>query len=377
MEPYLINLDEDDFRSRRFMYVFAEVGKTTKFGPAGDVKPTSVAVLENHMAIKRIEGGLELIGGEGMTFHNGEIVGKDSTVSLSPGDRVVIANDLMIFEWKDKMPPQMVAVDDAISEYHSALRKAMSGGSNDAEMERMRQEFEKERKEWEEKNKANMEKSAANTKKLDQEAIERAKEVAMKQVRELDPAIKDMQQLLKLLCRAFLKIEVSLKAAVDQDTGEQDMAQVEVKMIITNEQSGERVIIDPYEFTNCLSMLKKEIVMFKAALKQGQARTINVEADPVTLLFDKSFLLGNAYIFPEFMAYGLGTDEAEKETEIHSTLAPFNKVRVPLIFAHAFVVAVAAAAPKLTQHSSLPPSLLTSASLSLFSLFSLWHTPVQ
>ena len=48
----------------------------------------------------------------------------------------------------------------------------------------------------------------------------------MKQVRELDPAIRDMQQLLKMLCRDFLKIEVSLKAAVDQDTGEQDMTQV-------------------------------------------------------------------------------------------------------------------------------------------------------
>ena len=113
-------------------------------------------------------------------------------------------------------------------------------------------------------------------------------------------------------------------------------------MIITNEQSGERVIIDPYEFTNCLSMLKKEVVMFKAALKQGQERAIKLENDPVTLLFDKSFLLGNAYIFPEFMAYGLGTDDAEKETDIHSTLAPFNKV----------------------NHCSCPPPLI-SLSLSL------------
>ena len=51
----------------------------------------------------------------------------------------------------------------------------MSGGDKDAEMERMREEFERERKEWEAKNKANMQKSAAAAKKVDQEAIARAK----------------------------------------------------------------------------------------------------------------------------------------------------------------------------------------------------------
>ena len=135
------------------MYIFSEVGKVTTFGPEGDIKPVSVAIFDNHMTVRRDGGSLlcsnfvclfcssltldpcttlaealVLIGGDGMTFVNGDSVKKDQEVPLTPGSRVVIGNDLMLYEWKDKMPDEVMSVDDAISEYHTALNKLMSGG---------------------------------------------------------------------------------------------------------------------------------------------------------------------------------------------------------------------------------------------------------
>ena len=273
-EPYFVNLDEDDFRSRRFMYIFSEVGKVTTFGPDGDVKPVSVAIFDNHMTVRRDGEGhkrgkqtskdlpqtqrsmhpyahhttptadaLVLIGGDGMTFVNGEPVKKDVEVPLTPGSRVVIGNDLMLFEWAGKMPEEVMNVDDAISEYHTALNNLMSGGgggASSAEMDELRAQLEKERKEWEEKHKDMVDKQSTQRQAEDLEAAKRAKEIAMKQVNEMQPAIKAVNGMLKLLSRDFLKIDVSLKAAEDPDTGDQDMTRVNVKLVITNEQSAEK-----------------------------------------------------------------------------------------------------------------------------------------
>ena len=52
--------------------------------------------------------------------------------------------------------------------------------------------------------------------------------------------------------------------------------------------------------------------MFKSCLAKGERRVINDANDPVSLLFDQTFQLGNAYHFPEYMAYYLGTESDEQ-----------------------------------------------------------------
>ena len=91
--PHFINVDEDMFRSKRFMY-FLDKPLTT-FGPKGDIQPLSMNVVKRHCSIEYGTEAHTLIGGNGEVFVNGKRVKKKARVKLSVYDRVVIGGEVM------------------------------------------------------------------------------------------------------------------------------------------------------------------------------------------------------------------------------------------------------------------------------------------
>ena len=95
--PYLINLDEDSFRSNRFMYIIKK--DQTVFGSKGDIQPMSLSVVRDHCVIEFNGSGLVLVGGKGQTFRNGHLVPETTRVTLAVFDRVALGDQLMLFRW--------------------------------------------------------------------------------------------------------------------------------------------------------------------------------------------------------------------------------------------------------------------------------------
>ncbi len=103
-QPHFINIDEDPFRSRRYLYVLSR--SSTVFGPKGDIQPLSLSVVRKHCEVflklqesgnDAVVGTIELVAGKGETFHNGMKMKNAQRVVLKPYDRVVLGGELLLF----------------------------------------------------------------------------------------------------------------------------------------------------------------------------------------------------------------------------------------------------------------------------------------
>ena len=133
-EPYFINLDEDPFRSNRFMYLLTK--DVTVFGPGGDIKPLALSVVKSHCSVERHENSktditeaftnCTLVGGEGETVHNGKKLDKEERVALKPFDRVAMGGELLLYRHPefDPVDQEPIAASDAIEEYQTSIAEA-------------------------------------------------------------------------------------------------------------------------------------------------------------------------------------------------------------------------------------------------------------
>ncbi len=103
-QPHFINIDEDPFRSRRYLYILSR--PSTVFGPKGDIQPLSLSVVRKHCEVflklqesgnDAVVGTIELVAGKGETFHNGIKLKSAQRVVLKPYDRVVLGGGLLLF----------------------------------------------------------------------------------------------------------------------------------------------------------------------------------------------------------------------------------------------------------------------------------------
>jgi hypothetical protein len=160
--PHLFNFDEDNFRSNRFLFLFDK--PLTVFGPDDDIQLDSLSLDPNHCSVRRddtTEGGDEgdqgacvctLVGGDGDdVFHNGRKIGAGQESVLAVNDRVVIANEMMMFRHPGMPPPDEPAMsaEDAKNEYRQGVRAAQAagggGGGNMGDMEEQMRKFQEEK----------------------------------------------------------------------------------------------------------------------------------------------------------------------------------------------------------------------------------------
>jgi len=154
--PYFTNLDEDPFRSNRFMYILDR--EETKFGPGGDIRPMALNVVKNHCTVENklhpatsitpAFQGCTMVGGAGEVVHNGKKVKTGNRVALKSFDRVVMGGEILLYH----KPDEDVLTDDpptassAIEEYQNCLADAEDEKA--AAMRKQQEEFELMKTQW-------------------------------------------------------------------------------------------------------------------------------------------------------------------------------------------------------------------------------------
>ena len=126
-QPHFVNLDEDSFRSERFLYVLSRT--TNVFGQnSGDIRPYSVGVVEDHCTVERTDESFFLVAGKGNTYHNGKLLTEQERVEISCYDRVVMGTEMMLFIVPGKEPEHVPrpTAGEAKEEFHRASHRRRS-----------------------------------------------------------------------------------------------------------------------------------------------------------------------------------------------------------------------------------------------------------
>jgi hypothetical protein len=276
--PFFINLDEDAFRSNRFMYMITK--ELTVFGNKCDIQPMSLAVVKNHCSVRFTGTALFLIGGKGDTYHNGNVLKEGQEVQLNMLDRVGMGDQLMLLRWPVKEDPgtSPITAEDAVNEFQDGIMRARESGGGSASHEEERRKLMEEREKWE-KEKSEL------TVQRNEKAYQQAMASVDNAIMDLLPRIKEAKETVDLLNRVTMSFEVVLEKS-------NDGAVPKVKISVKNSNPKYSILIDPTEFLPKLSLLKDELMKLRAAIDAGRDYELPERHDPLYLMFDNDYLLG-------------------------------------------------------------------------------------
>jgi hypothetical protein len=128
-KPHFINLDEDSFRSNRFLYVLKDEGPTV-FGPKCDISPPSFSIKKNHCTVEPDGKGFCIVGGKGETVLKGKAVKEGERVKLNTYDWVSMGTEVMIFRMPGWVPTEMPEAETMFEEVQETIAEVAttSGG---------------------------------------------------------------------------------------------------------------------------------------------------------------------------------------------------------------------------------------------------------
>lgn len=315
--PFFSNLDEDAFRSDRFMYILRK--EVTVFGSKNDIKLMSLAVLKDHCQVKHDGTNTTIIAGKGDTWHNGTRLGEGEEMAVKVFDRIALGDQLMMFHWPghEEGCGEPMSGEDAVSEYQEGLASNRSGGgggmSSEAahQLDEERAKIMKERESWEqEKNQMQSQRNEAE--------YQRSMTVIDNSILDLLPKTKEAKQTVDLMNRVTMTFDVVLEKGSDQVP--------RVKISVENSNPKLSILIDPQEFAPKLSLLKDEMMKLRSAIECNREYVLPERHDPLYLFFDNDFHLGTATHWPEYLLYNLETDNDEKMQEIKNAAVPYNNI---------------------------------------------------
>jgi hypothetical protein len=276
--PFFINLDEDAFRSNRFMYIISK--ESTIFGNKCDIQPMSLAVVKNHCSVRYDGSSLFLIGGKGDTYHNGNVLKEAQEVQLNLLDRVGMGDQLMLLRWpsKEDVGASPISAEDAVNEFQEGIMRARESGGGSGSHDEERRKLMEEREKWE-KEKSEL------TVQRNEKAYQQAMASVDNAIMDLLPRIKEAKETVDLLNRVTMSFEVVLEKS-------NDGAAPKVKISVKNSAPKYAILIDPTEFLPKLSLLKDELMKLRAAIDAGREYELPERHDPLYLMFDNDYLLG-------------------------------------------------------------------------------------
>ncbi|OWZ14686.1 hypothetical protein PHMEG_00011790 [Phytophthora megakarya] len=303
--PYLINLDVDAYRSKRFMFLLDKPHLTV--GPQGDIQPTSLSIVNDHCSFENDGSEIFLCAGAGEVMRNGKKVDTNERIQLAPYDRVVIGNELLLFVYPGREPDgEPPSADTAAAEYKEALQTVDTSAKN--ELQEQMKKFEEEKARWEKERQereaaaaeaaaaaavaasanntvnsaaaeaAAAEAAAAAARAEDEArlAAEKQRELLARQVndqelREVLPKIAELTQIVKFLNRDVLSFETALQSSSMEDkdgNGTNGIPKVKVK--VYNKATDETIFLDVFEFVKAHALLKDEVAFLRNALMNDQ-----------------------------------------------------------------------------------------------------------
>nr|CCA15041.1 predicted protein putative [Albugo laibachii Nc14] len=334
--PYLLNLDVDAYRSKRFMFLLNQPKVT--IGPHGDIKPMSLNIVENHCSFQLENGEIVLFAGAGDVIHNGSELEKDGKRILKHFDRVAIATELMLFVHPAQTSSDTEpTADDAAQEYQRALQSVDNAAMLELQEEMKR--FQEEKAKWElqkaqpaitspESQHANPSISMDST--TEKELL--ARQVNDQELREVLPKIMETRQIVQALNRGMLDFETTLQSSTplssdtDAQTALDEGSIAKVKIKVQNNDTEEIIFLDVFEFVKAHAMLKDEVAFLRNAIMNDREYASPPGHEPITLFFDHSFQIGSATTFPEYLLYNLETDSDEAQLNVKLAVPPFNTI---------------------------------------------------
>ncbi|KAF4321602.1 hypothetical protein BBO99_00004572 [Phytophthora kernoviae] len=359
--PYLINLDVDAYRSKRFMFLLDKPHLTV--GPQGNIQPISLSIVNGHCSFENDGSEISLLAGAGDVMRNGKKLEKNERAQLAPFDRVVLGNELMLFVYPGREPDgEPPTADSAAAEYKEALQTVDSAAMN--ELQEQMKKFEEEKARWEKErqeretavaaaaaaataaanadsvaDKAAAEAAAAAAAAAAAQAEEEARLAAEKQrellarqvndqeLREVLPKIAELTQIVKFLNRDVLSFETALQSSSMEDKEGNGMGGIpKVKVKVYNKATDETIFLDVFEFVKAHALLKDEVAFLRNALMNNREYESPAGHDPITLLFDNAFHIGSATTFLEYLLYNLETEPDESQLSIKLAVPPFNSI---------------------------------------------------
>ena len=103
MHPYFINIDDDDFRTERIMWILDTEGDKI-VGRGGNISPASISIVAEHCSLSRTAEKVKVTALKGPTYVNGQTVEANTTRVLQPWDRLAVGNLAYRFEWPGHEP---------------------------------------------------------------------------------------------------------------------------------------------------------------------------------------------------------------------------------------------------------------------------------
>eukprot|EP01038_Epipyxis_sp_PR26KG_P012422 gene12422-16660_t len=340
-EPYFINLEDDAFRSNRFMYILKK--EITIFGIKGDIQLMSLSVLKEHCKVKFDGMSVFIIGGKGDTWHNGKIVAEGMQEKVEIFDRIAIGDQLMMLRWHEQEYSNELLVEpmsacDAVAEYHEGLvnNRKTTGNENSSiahhqianQLNLERKRIIEEREKWENEKSTNSHSNNQSEQyKLDMIAVDNM-------ILDLLPKVKEAKQTVDLMNRINLTFDVVLEKGIDDVPI--------VKIHVENSNPKLSILLEPADFLTKLGLLKDEMMKLRNSIDMlpGREYTIPERHDPLYLLFDNDFFLGSGTHWTEYLIYNLTTEEEECLLEVKSSVIPYDVVGkleirwIPLVSPH-------------------------------------------
>ena len=352
--PYFTNLDEDAFRSNRFMYIINK--EWTVFGNKGDIQLMSLTVLRDHCKVKapvrlcplklvhaplhisfqffclhacalpislyfllptsslppkvKFDGSsVFIIAGKGDTWHNGRLVPEGKEAQVAAYDRVALGDQLMLFRWPghETEGVEPMSAEDAVNEFQAGLVSNRAGGDHG---DRLR--ISEEREKWEK------EKAATEGPQRNEQEYQNAMKAVDNAILDLLPKTKEAKQIVDLFNRVNMSFDVVL------EKGQDHIPRVKISVVNSNPKLS--ILLDPQEFLPKLSLLKDEMAKMKSAIDANREYMLPERHDPVFLLMDNDFHLGTATHWPEYLIYNLPTDDEEAIQDIKNAAVPYNNI---------------------------------------------------
>jgi hypothetical protein len=326
--PYFVNIDVDEFRSKRFYYLLEK--PSTTFGT--DIKPMDFGITKDHCVVSvGAENATVLVNGSGQTFHNGKAVAKGDKIDLAHNDRVVLSNEMMLFKMPgsegDEMSPEDIARE---------FSEARMANNDSAEMRKLAEEkakWEEEKRKMEaamaemkKKSESGDAKAAAEAeamkKQLQAEQAKQAEAQNRSMMLELIPQVDEATKMLDVLNRSMLECEAMLRVGLSEDGSFQTPS---VKVKIVNRQTDDIIYIDPYEFKQVHDTMRAEVGFLNAHLEDGEPYEASKQHDPIEMFYNITYELGAAVLFNEQLLYMLPTDDEDKMVEIKNVGDPHGK----------------------------------------------------
>jgi len=310
-QPHLVNLDEDSFRDRRFLYILDK--NITKFGKSnGDILPLNMTMVDNHCSIeKKTPEDCYLIGGEGTVYHNGEMVGDGQRIKLEKYDRVAIGQDVMLFRFSlmdEQQPEDEPDAHEAIIEYRKAVQ-----AKDSAYQEQAKKLEEDKRKLQEELERMKREGHSAEDIDSKRQAMEAWKAID-ETMMEMVPVLSRMNEMCSKVGRDMLNFKLSLQQP------KVDLPYVKVQ--VTNTETNTVVFLDPFEIQSNMNILADQIL----SMKTKEDYTVPEDQEIVKLLFDSSYQIGSCTNFLLHCTLCMETDEEDRSLEVIKSVIPYNKI---------------------------------------------------